>query len=98
MLTLDDVLAPAPSIISRKSDDETVVVLPEQGKFIVLNESGAEVFQMMDGEHTLEEIAAALGEQHGVPLEQTRTDTLALAGKLLERGALRRVDAASGAG
>lgn len=90
MLTLDDVLASAPGVVSRKSDDELVVVLPEQGKFIVLNGTGAEVFQMIDGQRTLEEIAATLGGRYAVPLEQVQADVLALAGKLLDRGAVRQ--------
>ena len=88
MLTLDDVLAPAPGLVSRESGDELVVVLPERGKFIVLNGSGAEVFRLVDGRRTLEEIAAALSGRYDVPLEQVQADVLAFAGKLLDRDAI----------
>ena len=90
MLTLDDVLAPVPGVVSRESDGEMVIVLPEQGKFVVLNETGAEMFQLLDGKHSVEEIAAALSGHYNIPLEQVQADVLALAEKLLGRGAVRR--------
>lgn len=86
MPTLDDVLIPVLHITSRESEGNLVVVHPEGGKYIVLNETGAEVFQMMDGQRTLGEIAVAVSEKHDVPLEQVQTDVLALAKKLLDRG------------
>ena len=86
MPTLDSVLAPAPQVASRESQGELVVVLPEKGKFIVLNGTGAEVFQLMDGQRTLGQIAAAVSERHEVSLEQVQADVLALAKKLLGRG------------
>ena len=91
MLDLDDVLILAPGVVSRESGSELVVVLPEQGKFVVLNETGADVFQSMDGRRTLGEIAATLSKRHDVPLEQVETDVLALAGKLLDRKAVHPV-------
>lgn len=88
MLTLDDVLAPAPGVVSRESGDELVVVLPERGKFFVLNGTGAEVFRLVDGRRTLEEIAAALNGRYDVPLGQVQPDVLAFARKLLDRDAI----------
>ena len=64
------------------------MVLPEQGKFVVLNGTGANVFQSVDGRRSLAEIAVALSERYDVPLEQTQIDVLAFAQKLLDRNAL----------
>jgi hypothetical protein len=69
------------------------VVLPEQGRFLVLNGTGAVVFRLVDGKCTLEEMAAALGERYGVPLDQARDDVLAFATRLLERGAVYLAEA-----
>jgi hypothetical protein len=88
MPNLNDVLIVTPGVVSRESDGELVVVLPEQGKFVVLNGTGADVFQSVNGQRSLAEIAAALSERYDVPLEQTQTDVLALAQKLLDRGAV----------
>jgi len=89
MPNLDNVLSLTPGVVSRESDGELVVVLPEQGKYIVLNGTGADVFQSVDGERSLAEIAAALSERYDVSLEQTQADVLTLAQKLLDRGAAR---------
>jgi 4-diphosphocytidyl-2C-methyl-D-erythritol kinase len=89
MPNLDDVLILAPGVISRESDAELVVVLPEKGKYVVLNGTGADVFQLVDGQRTLEEIAAALSERHGVPVERVQADVLTFAQKLLDRDAVR---------
>jgi hypothetical protein len=88
MPNLNDVLSIAPGVVSRESDDELVVVLPEQGKFVVLNGTGADAFKSVDGRRSLADIAAALSERYDVPLEQTQTDVLAFAQKLLDRGAV----------
>jgi hypothetical protein len=93
MVTLDDVLEPAPGVVSRESNEELVVVLPREGKFLVLNGTGAEVFRMLDGERSLEGIAVALHEKYGeAPLEQIREDVIAFATKILERDAAQPVE------
>lgn len=90
MLTLGDVLAPMPGVVSRESDGELVVVIPEEGKFVVLNPTGAEVFRLIDGQRTLEQVATEISGQHEVPLERVRSDVLALAEKLVGRGAVHK--------
>ena len=90
MLTLDDVLTLAPGAVTRESDGEQVVVLPERGKFIVLNQTGADVLRSIDGQLSLKEIAATLSVRHDVPLAQVEGDVLAFAGELLERGAVHQ--------
>lgn len=92
MLTLDDVLEPAPGVVSRESNEELVVVLPREGKFLVLNGTGAEVFRMLDGERSLEDITVALHDQYeAVPLKQIRKDVLAFAKKIIGRDAAQLI-------
>jgi len=88
MLSLDDVLAPAPGVLFRPSGEELVVVLPAEGRFFVLNRTGAQVFQMIDGSRTLGEIAEAMSQEYQIPPERAGQDVLTLAEKLLERGAV----------
>jgi hypothetical protein len=88
MLTLNDVLTPSPDVISRESDGELVVVLPQDGTFFVLNGTGAEIFGLLDGQRPLDAIAAALNTHYpGSALEQVQADVLAFAEKILQRGA-----------
>jgi len=92
MLTLDSVLEIAPGVVSRESDDELVVVLPGDGKFFVLNGTGAEVFQHVDGERTLGDIATTLHSHHDdIDLERVQADVLAFTETILDRAAVRIV-------
>ena len=92
MLTSNDILAVAPDVISNQNENELVVVLPKDGKFLVLNGTGATLFQLLDGTATLAEIAAQLQAGYEeVPYERVQDDVLALAQKLLARGAVKKV-------
>ncbi|MGC9396968.1 MAG: pyrroloquinoline quinone biosynthesis peptide chaperone PqqD [Anaerolineae bacterium] len=88
MLSWDDVLAAAPTLVTRESDGELVVVLPEKGKFVVLNATGARVLQLSDGTRTLREIADTLSAEFDADQTQVEADVLRFAQALVERGAL----------
>lgn len=88
MLNWDDVLTAAPTLVTRESDGELVVVLPEQGKFVVLNATGARVLALADGTRTLREIADTLSAEFGAEPVQVDGDVLRFAQSLVERGAL----------
>lgn len=88
MLNWDDRLAAAPDLVTRESDGELVVVLPEKGKFVVLNATGARVLQLSDGTRTLREIADTLAAEFDADPAQVDGDVLRFAQALVERGAL----------
>jgi hypothetical protein len=88
MANWDDVLVVQPDVVTREADGESVVVLPAQGKFIVLNTTGALVLQLADGTHTLRDIAAAVAERFGAELDVVEPDVLGFADMLMQRGAL----------
>jgi hypothetical protein len=90
MLSLGDVLQPAPGVVGRIAEDEMVVVLPEEARFLVLNETGARIWQLAKGERTLGAIALDLAETWQIDSAQAEGDVLRLAGELVERGALVR--------
>ncbi len=91
MVSLDSALQPRPGVASRQSGDELVVVLPEQGKYFVLNETGARIWQLADGRHTLGDIAQTLVKDWGIDATQAQEDVLKLAGQLVEREALTEI-------
>lgn len=89
MLSWDDVLRAESTIVTRESGDELVVVLPEKGKFLVLNATGARVLHLSDGMRTLREIADALVAEFDVDRAQVEADVLRFAQLLVERGVLK---------
>lgn len=84
----DVVLAPSPQIVTREEDGELVVVMPQRGKFIVLNAPGARVMALADGERALHDIAAEIAETFDAPLERVQADVLRFAAHLVTRGVL----------
>ncbi len=88
MLSWDDVLVVNPTIVTRESDDELVVVLPEQGKYVVLNATGARMLRLTDGARTLREIATAVALEFDADQARVESDVLRFAQSLIERGAL----------
>jgi coenzyme PQQ biosynthesis protein PqqD len=88
MPSLDDVLVTSERVVTREAEDELVVVLPEKGKFVVLNATGAEMVQLADGERTLGEIAVEIAERFDTDLDRVQTDVLKFAQDLTSRGVL----------
>jgi hypothetical protein len=75
-------------IVTRETEGEMVVVLPDKGKFVVLNATGAQIVKLADGERTLEEIAFEIADQFDADLAQVRADVLKFAQDLTSRGVL----------
>ena len=94
MPSVGDVLQPAPGVVGRQTKDEMVVVLPEQARFLVLNETGAQIWQLADGRRTLGDITQSLVQTWQIEQAQAEGDVLRLAGQLMERGALVKQPAA----
>ena len=88
MPSLDDVLASRPDVITRESEGELVVVIPDRGKFVVLNATGARVLALADGAHTLRAIAATIADEFSVDVARVERDVLNLVNSLVERGVL----------
>jgi hypothetical protein len=77
-----------PQTASQVYDDQVVIVLADSGQVTVLNDTGALVWQLSDGRHSLEQIAQALVEEYDVPHEVAVQDVQALVNQLVEIQAL----------
>lgn len=88
MLSLDDVLQPAPGVIDRATESELVLVLSDQGRFLVLNDTGAQIWQLVDGQRSLGDIATVLADTWQIEPARAQEDVLRLAGHLADRTAL----------
>ncbi len=81
----------APGIASRKIGEETVLVSPKTGKVFVLNETGGLIWEMCDGERSVDQVAAHLAAEFGILPEQAGEDVLGLIQELAKRGLVEMV-------
>ena len=66
--------------------DEGVVIKQDTAEVLVLNEVGARVLELIDGERTTAQLAAALEEQFVAPPEEIRRDLEHYLGELVAAG------------
>ncbi|MFZ6029791.1 MAG: PqqD family protein [Chloroflexota bacterium] len=86
MLTLHSRPCTDPKVVSRPIESESVLVQPHLGKIKVVNEVGALIWQLCDGQHSVEEIVEAVCQQYGVEAQQAEIDALQFLNTLAERG------------
>ncbi|MDH7487674.1 MAG: PqqD family protein [Anaerolineae bacterium] len=87
-VSLIDVIAPAPGVVSRVIEGEAVIVLPEQGRVKVLNEVGSRIWALADECRTLESIVETICQEYEVTPAQAEADALAFVEELVQGGAL----------
>lgn len=85
---LDAIPRRTPSVASRALDGEAVLVHPGQGKVTVLNGVGARLWELMDGRHSLADMARVIANEYEVSLIKAETDTVAFCRDLAGRGLL----------
>jgi hypothetical protein len=79
MPRLNEIPKKSPDIIARRTGDEYVLVpvtdnIADMTSMFTLNETGAFIWDMIDGARTSEDIARALALEYGTDLEITRRD------------------------
>ncbi len=66
MLNLDSKPKPNASVQGRQLENEAVLVLPDKGEVKVLNEVGARIWALTDGQHSVRQIAAQISAERGI--------------------------------
>jgi hypothetical protein len=89
MLTIDSQPVHTENVQGRVLENEAVVVLPEQGKIKVLNETGARIWSMADGRRSVREIAAQIAAEYSLLPADAEADTLEFIGELMAKGVLK---------
>jgi hypothetical protein len=87
-VTLDSIPQHVPMVVSRVIDGEAVLVDPEHARIRVLNAVGARIWELMDGQQTLGDIAQAITAEYEVDLPRAQTDVLAFCADLTQAGVL----------
>jgi hypothetical protein len=77
--------------ISGKTQSRVIIVLPETGKVIVLNEVGSRIWSLIDGKKTINEIASTIEMEYNHPSKNIHSDAIGFIEDLLEKGILREV-------
>jgi len=70
---------------SRMIDGEAVIVTPQKGVVTVLNETGSGIWQLLDGENTVEDIINAISSEFNVSREEAEKDTLCFIEELIDK-------------
>jgi hypothetical protein len=92
--SLESIPAPAPGVVGRVipaqggAPMEAVLVLPARGQVKVINELGAKIWSLTDGERSVRQIVAQLCAEYDVSLEQAEHDALDFLNALAERGVI----------
>ncbi|MGX9727748.1 MAG: PqqD family protein [Candidatus Electronema sp. VV] len=86
-----DVFRQAENVVTRKVMDETLLVpisgqLASMDNLYTLNETGAFIWQALDGVRSLAEISEMLERQYDAPAEVIAADVLEIADGLVEAG------------
>ena len=96
MIDPEAVLALRKDVRFRRVADEGVVLVQEDGRVLGVNDSGARVLELMDGQRTLREIVDVLEREVDAERTAIEADVAAFVARLREARAL--VEAAPGAG
>jgi hypothetical protein len=83
MSRLTDIPHKSPQIIARRTGDEYVLVpvtdnIADMTSMYTLNETGAFIWDRIDGSATIDDIALALAGEYGEDIETTRSDVIAI--------------------
>ena len=94
--SLDACYEKDPNLVSRKIAGEQILVpirkkSADMAAIYVLNETGARIWSLLDGQHSLGEIGTLLAQEYNVQPETARADLAEVVDELLGLGMLRLV-------
>jgi hypothetical protein len=93
-LDLNAVCAPSEDVVAREIEGEVLIVPLVAGigdaedELYTLNETGQAIWQKMNGQRTLKDVAELLTAEFSAPLQELETDVLGFANELARRGIL----------
>jgi len=91
--TIDTICAPSDDVVAREIEGDIIIVPLVAGigegddELFTLNESGQAIWQELDGQRTLGEIATSLQQKFSrSSLEEISADVVGFVGELIRRG------------
>jgi hypothetical protein len=93
-VTLETVCAPSEDVVAREIEGEIVIVplvagiCDAEDELYTLSPTGQAIWNMLDGQRTLGQVAAALTEEYDVTQVEIEADVLGFAAEMTRRGIL----------
>ncbi len=87
-MLLSDRLQPNNDVIAQPTGDHLVLFHMTSGNYYSLNELGARIWGLCDGQRSIAEVADLLESEYDAPREQIQDDCRALIAELLENSLL----------
>lgn len=93
-VTLTTICAPSDDIVAREIEGEVIIVPLTSGigdaddELYTLNPTGQAIWQKLDGQRTLMDVAALLAGEFNAPLTDIESDVLGFASEMTRRGIL----------
>jgi hypothetical protein len=85
-----DTFRPQPDIVSRRLDDQTVLVNLRTNRIFELNRTGARLWELLGEGSSESQIVERLLAEFDVPQEELEREVRALIGSLLDEGLISR--------
>jgi len=85
MLDVKQVVAKTPEAVSKIIGQEAVIILPAAGEVKILNEVGSRLWELVDGQRTIAELAVKICDEYAVTFEQAEEDALDFIQRMVER-------------
>lgn len=79
---------PHDQVAARIIDEQAVVVLADSGEVNVFNPVGTRIWELIDGKHTIQQIADAIHAEYDVSAEDALSDVHEFVGKLVQANAV----------
>ena len=80
----ETIVKPVPGVIWRTLDDETVLILPNSGHYVIINEVGTFIWELIERAMPVKEIEREMVDNYGVTIEQGATDLQTFLNSLIQ--------------
>ncbi|MEJ7758756.1 MAG: PqqD family protein [Gemmatimonadaceae bacterium] len=80
------IVSKAKKIPAKELEGEMVLLNLENGDYVALNEPGMEIWKLLEGEKSVEELARELAKVYSIPATTALKDALTFLGNLQSKG------------
>ena len=89
MIDLKSVLSHSTSVVTRKTGNEYVLIpvsdnVADMDSVYTLNETGAFIWELIDGKKCINDLVSALAEEYKIDIETAESDVLSFINKMKE--------------